>query len=281
MVYSAANSPVTPIDDPYQMFDKLYGNMKDAENLASVLDVLKDDFKRLKKVVSSEDRKLLDQNANFVRELEKELQANATEKKLHAVPTLEPGIEDKNDQMPTITRMQVEMLVNSFVNDFTRVATLQFTHSVGQARMTWLGINEGHHGLSHEPDSNQDAMEKLVKINTWYCQQIASLASRLQATPEPGGNGSLLDNTTILWGNELGKGNTHTLNDIPFVMVGGGLGFKTGRSLKYKNVPHNRLLLSLAHGFGHHLASFGKPGFAKKGPWFWGKGMGGIACSKE
>ena len=266
MVYTGANAPVAPIDDPYQMFDKLYGNIKDAENLASVLDVLQEDFKRLQKVVSADDRKLLEQNATFVRELELELKSNSKEKAVHAVPKLEPGVEDKNEEMPTITRMQVEMIVNSFVNDFTRVATLQFTHSVGQARMTWLGIKEGHHGLSHEPDSNKEAMEKLVKINTWYCQQIAELATRLQETPEPGGNGSLLDNTTILWGNELGKGSSHTLNDIPFVMIGGGLNFNMGRSLDFKSVPHNRLLLSLAHGFGHHIETFGKPDFCKAGP---------------
>jgi len=57
---------------------------------------------------------------------------------------------------------------------------------------------------------------------------------RLAQTPEPGNSGSMLDHTTILWTNELGKGNSHTLNNIPFVLIGGGLGFKMGRSLKFK-----------------------------------------------
>jgi len=56
----------------------------------------------------------------------------------------------------------------------------------------------------------------------------------------------LLDNTLILWTNELGKGNSHTLDNIPFVLVGNGLDFRMGRSLRYPNVPHNRLLLALA-----------------------------------
>ncbi len=94
-------------------------------------------------------------------------------------------------------------------------------------------------------------LEKLTKINKWYCEQLAYLAKRLAETPEPGGTGSLLDNTLIVWTNELGKGNSHTLDNIPFVLVGNGLDFKMGRSLKYTKVPHNRLLLSLAHGFGH------------------------------
>jgi hypothetical protein len=92
------------------------------------------------------------------------------------------------------------------------------------------------------------------------------LAKRLQETPEPGGEGSMLDHTTIVWTNELGEGNSHTLNNIPFVMVGGGLGFNMGRSLKYNGVAHNRLLLSLAEGMGHPLASFGNPDYCGDGP---------------
>jgi hypothetical protein len=95
---------------------------------------------------------------------------------------------------------------------------------------------------------------------------LAYLAQRLAETPEPGGGGSLLDNTLIVWTNELGKGNSHTLDNIPFVLVGGGLGFRMGRSLKFKGVPHNRFLLSLAHGFGHHIEEFGNSNYCGDGP---------------
>ena len=182
------------------------------------------------------------------------------------MPQLEPGIVEENNNIPALTKMQLELLVNSFTNDFARVATFQFTNSVGQPRMRWLGIEEGQHELSHKPDSDKESQEKLVKINTWYAEQLAQLVKRLDETPEPGGEGSLLDNTLIVWGNELGKGNNHTLDNIPFVMVGGGLDFNMGRSLKYKKVPHNRLLMSLAHGFGHHVESFGKPELCTAGP---------------
>ena len=131
--------------------------------------------------------------------------------------------------------------------------------------MKWLGIDEGHHELSHEPDTNEKAQEKLTKINNWFASQLAYLAKQLAETPEPGGTGSLLDNTLILWTNELGKGNSHTLDNIPFVLVGGGLDFKMGRSLKYNKVPHNRLLMSLAHGFGDHVKTFGNTNFCAAG----------------
>src|SRR5262245_50525396 len=257
-IYAGPNKPIAPIDDPYQMFDKLYGRAKDREALASVLDDVKDDLKKVGGTVSTEDKKLLEEHAAFVREMEKELKEQAAAAG-HPVPALEPGVRRENDNMPKITKQQIDLLVNSFAADFNRVASIQFTNSVGMAKMRWLGVTEGHHELSHEPDTNEAAQEKLIKINKWFCEQLAYLAKRLYETPEPGGTGNLLDNTLIVWTNELGKGNSHTMDNIPFVLVGGGLDFKMGRSVKYNKLPHNRLLMSLAHGFGHHLKTFGNP----------------------
>ncbi|HEX6986326.1 MAG TPA: DUF1552 domain-containing protein [Planctomycetaceae bacterium] len=265
MSYAGPNKPIAPIDDPYQTFAKLYGQMKDRESLGSVLDEVRSDLAKLGSVVGAEDRRLLEEHATFVREMELELRA-ADETAGHPVPEIEPGVEEENDNIPRISKMQIDLMVNSFVADFARVATFQITNSVGQPRMRWLGIEEGHHELSHEPDSNATAVDKLVRINKWYCEQLAYMAKRLAETPEPGGEGSLLDNTLIVWTNELGKGNSHTHNDIPFVLVGGGLDFKMGRSLKFDRVAHNRLLMSLAHGFGHHVTTFGNPDFCGDGP---------------
>ncbi len=264
-IYTAGNKPVAPIDDPYQMFNKLYGREKDRAALASILDPLADDLKKVGGTVSAEDKKLLEEHAAFVREMEKELK-EAKADAGHPVPKLEPGVRKDNDNIPKISKAQIDLMVNAFAADFTRVASLQFTNSVGMARMKWLDITEGHHELSHEDDKNEKAQEKLTKINNWFCSQMAYMAKRLAETPEPGGTGTLLDNTLIVWTNELGKGNSHTLDNIPFVLVGGGLDFKTGRSLKYNKAPHNRLLMAFAHGFGHHIKDFGNPNFCKDGP---------------
>lgn len=266
MVYAGPNKPIAPIDDPYQMFGKLYGRLKDQESLRSVLDDLQDDLKKISSIVSNEDKKLLDEHATFVRELEQELKAGDGKSLTHAVPQLELGIKEENDNIPKISKLQIELMVSSFAADFARVATLQYTNSVGGARMKWLGVEKGHHELSHEPDSNEDVQKQLTRINQWYCEQMAYLAKRLAETPEPGGSGSLLDNTTIIWTNELGKGNSHTPDNVPFVLVGGGLDFKMGRSLKLAKIAHNRLLLSIAHGMGHPLEKFGNPKFCEGGP---------------
>ncbi|HLO98150.1 MAG TPA: DUF1552 domain-containing protein, partial [Fimbriimonas sp.] len=256
MVYSGPNKPVAPIDDPYLMFNKLYGQMKDKELLKSVLDDLQEDINRVKSQVSSDDQRLIDEHLTLVREMEKDIQSNHRQDVGHAVPNLEPGVRRDNDNIPKISKLQIDLMVSAFLADSSRIATLQYTNSVGQARFTWLGITEGQHDLSHEPDSNAAAQEKLTKINKWYAEQMAYLLKRLSETKEPDGSGTLLDNTTVMWTNELGQGNSHTLENIPFVLVGGGLGFKTGRALDFKGVAHNRLLIELAHGFGHNISAF-------------------------
>ena len=266
MSYAGAGKPVAPISDPYQMYEKLYGQLKDRDSLRSVVDDLQAELGRVRKMVSAEDRRMLEEHETLVRQLERDLDESARQKLRVGPPEFERGVADQNDNLPKLSRMQSDLMVNAFVNDMARVATLQFTKSVGSARMNWLGINDGHHGLSHEPDSDAAAQEKLVKINTWFAGELRYLLDRLAATPEPGADGSLLDNTLVVWTNELGKGNSHTLNDIPFVLVGGGFGFRMGRSLKLGGVPHNRLHLALAHAVGHRIGTFGKADFCTAGP---------------
>ncbi len=266
MSYGGPNKPIAPISDPYQMYQKLYGQLKDKENLRSILEDVRDDLKKVRKLISAEDRRLLDEHESLVRQMEKEVSEAGRQKLRLAPPVLEEGVADQNDNVPRLSRMQIDLLINSFVNDMARVATLQYTKSVGQARMSWLDIKDNHHSLSHEPDNVEAAQAKLVKINRWFCEELRYLVEKLANTPEPGDSGSLLDHTLVVWTNELGKGNSHTLDHIPFLLVGGGFGFEMGRSLRFDKFPHNRLHLALAHGVGHRLETFGKPALCEGGP---------------
>jgi hypothetical protein len=266
MVYAGANKPIAPISNPHQMFKKFYGSAKDKQMIASVLDDVREDLKKVSEKASAEDRKLLEEHATFVREMEKELTTVPKDKAAAPPPAPDSSLKEDNDSIPKLSKQQIDLMVNSFTQDFARIATLQYTQSVGGAKMRWLGITEGQHELSHKPDKDEAAQAALTKINKWYCEQLAYLAKRLEETPEPDGQGSLLDNTLIVWTNELGQGNSHTRNNIPFVLVGNGLDFKMGRALNAKGVAHNRFLMSLAHGFGHRIEKFGNPELSAGGP---------------
>jgi len=267
MSYLGPNQPVAPIDDPYQMFSKMYGQVKDKASLTSVLDDVQEDLRKVSRKLSADDRSRLEQHLTLVRAMEAELQAPVDKTIGHPMPPPDPGIELVNDNTPRISRMQVDLLVNALANDMTRVATLQYMRSVGQAQFRWLGIEEGHHSLSHDPDDNAESFAKLQKINRWFAGEFAYLAQRLAETPEPGGTGSMLDNTLLVWTNELGKGNSHTHENIPMVLLGGAPGIRMGRSLRFEKAPHNRLWLSIAQAMGHSgLNTFGQADLCADGP---------------
>ena len=266
MSYAGPNQPVAPTDDPYQMYQKLYGQLRDRDSLLSVLDVVRGDLKRVSKKISAEDKRLLEEHAEFVRQMEQEFGQAEGKALVSDPPKFEVGISNQNDNVPRLSRMQIDLMVNSLANDMCRVATLQYMRSVGQARMRWLNVEEGHHHLSHKPTKDKESQDKLLRINQWFAGEIAYLARKLDSIPEPGAEGSMLDHTTIMWTNELGEGSSHTHSNIPFLLVGGGSGFKMGQSHDYGGQPHNRLLMSLAHSFGHHVKSFGNRSLSKDGP---------------
>jgi hypothetical protein len=267
MSYNGPNQPVTPLADPYDAYRKLYGNVREKKQVRSILDDLRGDLNKVANQLPESDRKLLIEHTELVNRMDKEYADGSSLSNLVVQPPeLPEGLRNQNDNLPQLGRLQIDMLINSFVNDFARVATLQYTKSVGQAKMNWLDIDDAHHTLSHEPDKNKDAYEKLVRINTWFAEELAYLLKKLESTPEPGQKGSMLDHTLVIWTNELGKGNSHTLDQIPFVLAGNGFGFRMGRSMSCENVPHNRFLLSLAHAVGHPLKTFGNPKLSAGGP---------------
>ena len=264
MVYSGANQPLAPISDPYQMFTRMYGKSEERENLLSVLDLVKRDLRNVRSTTDNRDQHLLDSHLGYVQGMQSDLAA--TRPSLAVKPVkLDANVANQDQQMPELSKMQIDLLVNGFQNDLNRVATLQYTRSVGNVAMRWLDVNEGHHGLSHNPDEDKPTQEKLVRINTWYCEQIAYLAKRLAETKDPVTGQSMLDDTMIVWTNELGHGNSHTLNDLPMVLVGGGFGFEMGRFVKVRRASTSRLWVALANAMGHKIDSFGKPDLKQGG----------------
>lgn len=72
----------------------------------------------------------------------------------------------------------------------------------------------------------------------------------------------MLDHTVVLWCNELGKGNSHTRNNVPIVLAGGAGGaLRTGRFLRFDDAFHNDLMVSLARAMDVDIDGFGDPRF--------------------
>ena len=222
MSYRGASEPLPPDDDPYNVFERVFGDL-DADPFG----------------------------------LERRLETAGSLGAACEAPTMGARIDhDATENYPQVLQLQMDQAVMAMACDLTRVVSLQWSNSVGQVASPWLGIDDRHHDLSHEGDSNTSAIDKLTRINRWYAEQFAYLLDKLKSIPE--GDGTMLDNTCVLWCNELGRGNSHTRNDLPIVMAGSAGGyFRTGRYLSYDEKAHNDLLLTLAHAYGSDRSTFG------------------------
>jgi hypothetical protein len=270
MVYRASNQPLPPEDEPAAVYDRVFADLHtDPAELArvrrrraSILDSVSAEYTRLGGRLGGADRARLEAHLSAIRELEIRLTGPALAQRAECRdPALTPAPAFANDSYPTIGAQQIDLLVMALACDITRVASLQWSRSVSQTRFTWLGINEGHHDLSHLGDDDPVALDKLEKINQWYASQFAYLIGQLKAFPE--GDGTMLDNSLLIWCNELAKGNIHGHADAPYVLAGrAGGGLRTGRFLSFAGgatVPHNNLLVSLLNAMGMPDTTFGKP----------------------
>jgi hypothetical protein len=268
MSYDGPGQPRDPRLDPYAVYDEIFGNLTgDPAELEkrrvlrqSALDYVKDDLKLLESRLSAADKIKLEAHVAAVSAVEKKLDPKGQLGGYCSPVDMGTKIDPTSAKnFPIVGELMMDLLAMALACDTTRVAGLQWAKSVSNVQMSWLGISEGHHDFSHKGDSDGNAMSQLTKINTWYAEQFAYLLGKLDSIPE--GDGTLLDNTVVLWCNELGRGNSHTRKKIPWVLAGGGGGaLKTGRFLKFPDgTSHTHLLVSLCNAFGIDTQTFGNP----------------------
>src|SRR5262249_37765408 len=138
----------------------------------------------------------------------------------------------------------------------TRVATLLISRDLSAMYYPFLGVRDGHHAASHNNQS--DGYERIARF---HVSQFAYLASKLDSMPE--GDGTVLDNSCLMFLSELWIGRTHKNTRLPLVLAGGlGGTLQTGRTLDYVNAgDDNRkicsLYLSIMDRMGVKLENFG------------------------
>lgn len=280
--YTGPDQPVTPETDTALAFDRVFGALGgDTAELArlrvrrgSVLSRVVEQYRALVPRVSAADRKKVEAHLDAVADLEARIFKQAALGGSCARPArvdLGAGKEvtiskegfnstDAHDDRAVPQRFRAfrDIIVRAFACDLTRVATLMFSPARGEIVMSWLGITRGHHDITHAGGRSRP---ENVKINTWYASQVAETVAELKRIPE--GNGTLFDNTLVFWANELANGYTHTLERLPWTLIGSAGGhFKTGRYLKYPGVLHNAVLVSICQAMGlADIQQVGNPEF--------------------
>ncbi|HEX3776799.1 MAG TPA: DUF1552 domain-containing protein [Polyangiaceae bacterium] len=263
--YRGANEPNPPIDDPGQMYSRMFANSNLSQSQLtqliadrqSVLDFVVGDIQSLETKLSADDKSRLDAHLSGIRTIEQQLTASS----MSCTPPAKPGSYDSTDEatFAPICQVQMDLMLLAHICGLTNVSTFMFANADSWQYYPFAGVNEEHHGLSHSSDDDAVSVEKLIKINVWHGQQVNYMLDKLAATQESDGS-KMLDNTLLLWGNELGVGNTHDYKNIPWLIAGGSSYFKMGRSLQFNDLPHNNLLVSILNAMGFDDTTFGIPG---------------------
>jgi Protein of unknown function (DUF1552) len=159
---------------------------------------------------------------------------------------------------------QMATLAHAFACDLTRVATLQWRSSAAVFKVPRPdgSLTAGHHALSHS-DYTPQVEADLDLIAQWYAARLKTFLDTLKAMPE--GNGSVLDNTLVVWTSEHSGAGDHDRTNIPFLLAGSlGGKFKTGRFLTYNKAPHADLYVAIANAMGlTDMTTFGMAGVSK------------------
>ena len=267
MSYSGSGTHLTPDDRPSSVFERLFGDLSGDQTeinrlrsrRLSVLDLLRDDIASLNRRLGARERLKMEAHLESFRQIELSLAESSAGGCTYPTDTGPTGT-NQNENYPTVGNLQMEFLISAFACDMTRVGSVQWSHTVSPTVFTWLGHGEGHHALSHYANGNAAGVGRFVQAERWYAEQFVHFIQRLDATQDPLAEGSLLDNTVVLWCKEMGDSRLHDCNGVPFVIAGGAQSpFELGRYLQLGGVPHNKLLTSICRGMGLTNTSFGDP----------------------
>jgi len=279
IAYSGSGAPLPPMLQPLDVYNRIFkdlvvpdqnGQMPPDPMLAerrSVLDTVGDQLTALQGKVSYEDKQKLDAHLTLVRDVERRLATvPLTCTKPNAPSTLDPNSET---DMPMIAQLEIDLLSIAFACDLARVASFEISTGLNRIRYPWLNSMGEGHPLSHMDPEDADAHPQLVARAQWHAGLIARLFDNLAAISE--GDTTIADNTLLVWCTEVSEGNVHSHTNMPFLLMGGGWHFKTGRLVdagvtdsatgQLKTASHVDLLVTLQNAMGVESQTFGLPEF--------------------
>ncbi|MDX1928161.1 MAG: DUF1552 domain-containing protein [Pirellulaceae bacterium] len=258
--FDKTGAPIPRESDPQLVFDRLFrsplSQPKKRDEMLSLIDRVRDDSKSLERKAGVEDRRTLDQYLSVVRD---------TEKKLATLQSAKPGKLDleqlkrpasggtMNDQVVAM----LDLIVLALWTDSTRCATYMLGNENSRMVFDFLGIKEQHHYLSHFfRHFCRENMESLLKIILWHMEKFDYLVDRMKSFRDQ--DGTLLDNSIVLFGAGMGHSDNHTATRVPTVLAGRGGGMlKTGRYIRYaKNQELSSLHLTLLRKYGIAAESY-------------------------
>jgi hypothetical protein len=257
LAWTRSGIRVAPITGPGALFEKLFVedslSQKEKQKIAnglqaSILDSMVDEARSLSHQINREDNEKLDQYLSSIRDVEKRLQAKSqwVDQPKPKAPLERPADRNTVHDLPLL----YELIALALQTDSTRVATLEIG---GSFLPQDLGIDKSYHGLSHHGNDAQ-AIADLIKLEHYQIEHFAKFLTRLAGINDR--DQSLLDSTAVLFGSGIADANSHTNDDLPIIMAGGGYGQGEFKHMT-KRVPLCNLFLDIIQRFGIPADSFG------------------------
>jgi hypothetical protein len=256
--------PSTPLPmehNPRKLFQQLFGAGDTADERVallrenrSLLDLVATDAAALKRSLGARDKAMLDDYLTTVREIERRVQQLST-RDLSALtlPDAPAGIPSRFDEH---VRLMFDMMALAFQANLTRVATFMMAAEVSNQPYNFIGISDAFHPLSHHAN-NPQKLERLAKLQAWNTSEFARFVKKLSELPD--GEGTMLDNSFVMFGSNMSDSNVHNHYPLPTALVGGGAGkLKGNRHLRYaEKTPIANLHLTLLDRIGVPLEKLG------------------------
>jgi hypothetical protein len=256
--------PLAKEVNPRLVFERLFGSgsadeaaesrLRRARDRKSILDFVIEDAHNLSGKLGTRDRQKLDEYLTSIREIEQRLIKMEREAGNLVVDATRPrGIpSDYGEHI----RLMGDMMILAFQTDSTRVCTFMFGNEGSNRGYGQIGIADGHHDISHH-GRDQAKLEKKRAIDRYHVEQLAYILGRMRSIKE--GNGTLLDNTLLVYGGGISDGDRHNHDDLPILLAGtAGGSLKANRHVKLpQSTPMNNLFLSMLDRVGVRVEKLG------------------------
>jgi Protein of unknown function (DUF1552) len=263
----AWSSPTTPLAreiNPRSVYERLFraagpqGNSAKQDTL--LLDRVAGQAKKMRDQVGAADQKRLDEYLAIVRSLEQRMERASDPKRNTWKPRASLDSVVKPTDNPANhtehVRLMLDMIAVAFQSDTTRVSTFMFGNAVSGVNFRFLeGVSDSHHETSHHA-KDPEKLNQYYLINRWHVAQYAYLLQKLRDMKE--GEGTVLDNSMILFASALSDGNSHNPHKLPLVLGGRGGGrIASGQHLVYtEDTAAANLYLSMLDAFGAPVDRF-------------------------
>jgi hypothetical protein len=246
-------TPTTPMPmeiNPRKVFERMFGQGGSSkERIAriqedrSILDAITKDVASLQGRLGPSDRQTMTQYLENIREIERRIdraEQNQGDEAL-LLPSRPAGVPFDFEEH---VRLMYDLMIVAYQANITRVITFMVSREVSNRTYPQVGVADGHHAISHH-QNRAEKMEKNVRIQTFNIGMFAEFVEKLKSTTD--GDGSLLDNTVLLYGSNMSNSNAHDHFPLPNLVLGGASGrMKGGRHLRYPDhTPMTNLLVSM------------------------------------